>query len=108
LYDDKGEIQIILLLPRPLPLRFSTSEFAAVAPGFGDAHSPPLGKPATSEKKNDVLKVGVCGAFGTPPRGVFNIDPRPPGEKRPFAVGECNQANTFDDSSNDPFDAGLP
>jgi hypothetical protein len=59
LYEDKGEMQMILLFPRPFPLRFSFSVVAAVAPDFGEAQSPPLGNPATSEKKNDVLKVGV-------------------------------------------------
>jgi hypothetical protein len=108
LNDDKGEIQIILLLPRPFPLRLSLSEMATAAPDFGEAHSPPLGRPATSEKKKDVLNVGVGGALSIPPRGVFSIDPKPPGEKRSFDVGECNHASTFEDSSKDPFGVGFP
>ena len=98
---------MILLLPRPVAVRFSLSEAAAAAPGFGEVHSPPRGKPATSEKKNDVLNVGVLGAF-IPALGVFSIDPIPPGENSSFVVGECNQANTLDDSSRDPLAAGLP
>lgn len=99
-------MQIMLLLPRPFALGFPLSE--ATAAGFGDAHSPPLGKPATSEKKNEVVNVGVFGVLVSPPRGVFNIDPRPPGEKSSFVVGDCNHAKTFEDSSKDPLAAGLP
>lgn len=80
LCEESGEIQIMLLAPRLL--RFSN------APLLGEVNSDPRGKPATSEKKNDVLlTVGVCGVRGMPPFGVFTIDPRP-GEKRPFADGE--------------------
>jgi hypothetical protein len=41
-----------------------------------------------------VLTVGVLGVRGPTPLGVFNIDAKPPGEKRPFAVGDCNQERT--------------
>jgi hypothetical protein len=76
----------------------------------GDAQSPSRGRPATSEKKKDVLLyVGVWGIFRAEPvqiaRGVFNIEPNPPGEKSPLADGECSHANTFDESTNDP---GVP
>lgn len=101
-------MQIILLLLRPVALRFSLSEAAAAAPGFGEVHSPPRGKPATSEKKKEVLKVGVLGVLVIPAFGVFNIDPIPPGENSSFPVGECNQANTLEDSSREPFAGGLP
>mmetsp|Transcript_8178 Transcript_8178/g.9516 ORF Transcript_8178/g.9516 Transcript_8178/m.9516 type:complete len:113 (+) Transcript_8178:1584-1922(+) len=109
----------MLLLPRQLfATRLSMSKvLPTVAPPgpvfdpdlIGDAQSPPRGKPATSEKKKDVLNVGVWGFLTnepvTPARGVFNMDPNPPGENSPFAVGECNHANTFDESSNEP---GVP
>lgn len=64
------------------------------APGFGDV-SVLCGKPATSEKKKEVLTVGVLGVRGAT-RGVLRTElkPPPPGEKRPFAVGDCNQART--------------
>mmetsp|Transcript_29453 Transcript_29453/g.45343 ORF Transcript_29453/g.45343 Transcript_29453/m.45343 type:complete len:94 (-) Transcript_29453:1310-1591(-) len=74
-------------------------------PGFGET-SPLRGKPATSEKKKDVLTVGVLGVRG-PPRGVFIIDPKPPGENRPFAVGDCNHARTLEESKGPEF-GGLP
>ena len=62
--------------------------FDVSAPAFGET-SPLRGKPATSEKKNDVLTVGVLGVLGTPaPRGVFIIEPSPPGENKPLAVGD--------------------
>jgi hypothetical protein len=83
LWDESGEMQIMLLVPRLL--RFSSD------PLLGEVNSDPRGKPATSEKKNEVLlTVGVCGVRGMPPFGVFNIDPKPltPGENRPFAEGE--------------------
>lgn len=62
------------------------------APGLGEV-SVLLGNPATSEKKNEVLTVGVLGVLGAP-LGVFSMEPNPPGEKRPFAVGDCSQART--------------
>lgn len=63
---------------------------------MGDITSAPLGRLATSEKKKDVLTVGVRGVRGAfrAPRGVFNIEPKPPGENKPLAVGDCNQART--------------
>lgn len=64
----------------------------------------PVGKLATSEKKKDVLTVGVLGVRGPP--GVFSSAPYPPGENSPFAVGDCNQASTFD-VSNAMFDIGF-
>lgn len=86
--DAKGEMQIILEYPLG-PLR------RAGSPGLGDT-SAPLGKLATSEKKNDVLTVGVLGVRGAfrAPRGVLSIEPKPPGENKPFAVGDCSQAST--------------
>jgi hypothetical protein len=57
------------------------------------------GKLATSEKKNEVLTVGVRGVLD--PAGVFMTEFRPPGLKRPFAVGDCSHASTLD-VSNDP------
>lgn len=43
----------------------------SAAPGLGEANSPFRGRLATSEKKNDVLTVGVLGVLGPPkPRGV--------------------------------------
>ena len=83
--EASGEIQIIFDTPLDPP-RFDSP------PGLGEASLP--GNPATSEKKNDVLTLGVLGVLGAP-RGVFNIEPRPPGEKRPFAVGDCNHARTI-------------
>mmetsp|Transcript_12470 Transcript_12470/g.35710 ORF Transcript_12470/g.35710 Transcript_12470/m.35710 type:complete len:86 (-) Transcript_12470:1118-1375(-) len=84
-------MHIIFDTPRDPPLFESP-------PGLGEVSLP--GNPATSEKKNDVLTVGVLGVLGAP-LGVFNIEPKPPGEKRPFAVGDCNHARTFDES-NEP------
>lgn len=80
--DASGEIEIMLFMPPPPPLRFD----------FGDANSPLRGKEATSEKKNDVW-VGVRGVRA---RGVLSADPKPPpGENKPLAVGDCNQAKTL-------------
>lgn len=96
-----GEMQMLPLpVPRfarmwlwpPLPLLFA----------FGD-ESPPRGNDATSEKKKDVLTVGVRGVRVSAPLGVLSIDPNPPGENRPFEFGECNHASTLDESN-----AALP
>ena len=76
---------MILLAPRD-PF------FLASPPAFGDVSFP--GNPATSEKKNEVLTVGVRGVRGAP-FGVLR--PKPPGEKRPFAVGDCSHARTTKD-----------
>ena len=65
LFDEaNGEIQIMLDMPgAPACLN--------AAPGFGEANSPFRGRLATSEKKNEVLTVGVLGVLGPPkPRGV--------------------------------------
>lgn len=78
-------MQIMLDIPRESPFFDST-------PGFGEVSALP-GSPATSEKKNEVLTVGVLGVLGIP-LGVFSIELKPPGEKRPFAVGDCNHAST--------------
>jgi hypothetical protein len=91
--DDRGEMQ--MMLEMLFRLDADSSRAAGVSP---------LVKLATSEKKNDVLTVGVRGVRGPP--GVFSNVPYPPGEKRPFAVGDCNHANTFD-VSNEPFDIGF-
>lgn len=69
---------------------------AAPSP-FGDGNSVFRGKLATSEKKKEVLMVGVRGVRGAvcAPPGVFNAEPKPPpGEKNPFAVGDWSQAST--------------
>lgn len=87
LEDANGEMQIMFEYPRPPRFPFS--------PGLGEMVQSLRGSPATSEKKNEVLTVvvlGVCGA----PFGVFNIDANPPGENKPFAVGDCSQARTFE------------
>jgi hypothetical protein len=56
---------------------------------LGEANSPFRGKEATSEKKKEVLMVGVLGVLGSPPRGVFKTDPKPPpGEKSPLEDGD--------------------
>jgi hypothetical protein len=72
---------------------------------LGEPNSLFLGKLATSEKKNEVVFVGVLGVRGAvPARGVFIADPKPkppPGENSPFAVGDCSHASTFD-ASKDP------
>lgn len=78
-------MQMIFDMPRESPFFDST-------PGFGEVSALP-GSPATSEKKNEVLTVGVLGVLGIP-LGVFSIEPKPPGENRPFAVGDCNHART--------------
>lgn len=87
--DASGEMQMMFDIPLP-PFRFVS------APGFGDG-SKLWGRPATSEKKKEVLTVGVLGVRGAT-RGVFRADEKPPGEKRPFAVGDCSQASTFEES----------
>lgn len=85
LEEARGEIQIIFDTPRPPP-RFVSP------PGFGEV-SVLCGKPATSEKKNEVLTVGVLGVRGAT-LGVLRTEENPPGEKRPLAVGDCNHART--------------
>ena len=82
--DARGEMQMMLDTPRVPP--FFDSD-----PGFGDV-SPP-GSPATSEKKKEVLTLGVLGVLGAP-LGVFRMEPKPPGEKSPFAEGDCNHERT--------------
>ena len=83
--DASGDMHIVLEYTPCGPPRF-----AALLSPLGDANSF-RGKLATSEKKKDVLIVGVCGVRGaaSPPRGVFKSDPKPPpGEKSPLAVGD--------------------
>eukprot|EP00977_Amphora_coffeiformis_P009991 scaffold2335_cov175-Amphora_coffeaeformis.AAC.18 len=82
--EANGEIQIILEIPL-------FCDFLSFSSGFGESCSF-LGRLATSEKKNDVVTVGVRGVLTA---GVFVTEPSPPGEKRPCAVGDCNQASTF-------------
>jgi hypothetical protein len=79
---------MIFDMPRESPFFDST-------PGFGEVSALP-GSPATSEKKNEVLTVGVRGVLGIP-LGVLSMEPKPPGEKRPLAVGDCNHARTVKD-----------
>ena len=82
LVDAKGDMQMMLDNP-----------FLGLLPGSA---SPCLGvsplrtKLATSEKKKDVLTVGVPGVRGTSgPLGVFMMEFRPPpGEKSPLPVGD--------------------
>lgn len=102
-------MQIMLLLPRPFPLRLSPSEAPFAAPDLGERNSPPRGNPATSEKKKDVLNVGVGGSFETAPLGVFNMDPKPPGENILFTDGDWSHANTLELSSKEPpLDDAFP
>lgn len=62
--EANGEIQIILDIPE-------APDGLGAVPGFGEANSPFRGRLATSEKKKDVLTVGVRGVLGPPnPRGV--------------------------------------
>ena len=75
--DANGEMQIIL---------FPVEALAGVCGCFG--------KLATSEKKKDVLTVGV-GVVCCLGLGVFNIEPKP-GENKPLAVGDCSQASTLE------------
>ena len=88
--EARGEIQIMFDMPLDPP-RFVS------APGLGEV-SVLCGKPATSEKKKEVLTTGVLGVRGAT-LGVLRTELNPPGEKRPFAVGDCNQARTVADSS---------
>ena len=53
-----------------------------------------------------MLTVGVLGVLGPntplgviPPLGVPKRDPKPPGEKSPFEVGDCNHARTERDKT---------
>jgi hypothetical protein len=82
--DARGEMEIMLFMPPPPP--------PPPRLDLGEANSPLRGKDATSEKKNEVC-VGVRGVLA---RGVLSADPNPPpGENKPLAVGDCNQAKTL-------------
>lgn len=72
--DANGEIQIMLEIPL-------FCDFLSFSVGLGDSCSF-LGRLATSEKKKEVLTVGVLGVRA-PPAGVFITEPRPPGENNP-------------------------
>lgn len=86
--DDMGEMQMLL---RPVP-------DLASPPDLGDDDISPRGRAAASEKKKDVLTDGVRGVRGKPALGVFSMDPKPPGEKRPFELGEWSHARTLEES----------
>lgn len=60
--------------------------------------TPSWGRFATSLKKKLVLTVGVRGVVGCF-RGVLDTDG--PGEKSPWAVGDCSHARTLE-VSKDP------
>jgi hypothetical protein len=82
--EASGEIQMILEIP---PFCDFLSSFSAA---FGESWR---GKLATSEKKKDVLTVGVLGVRAA---GVFITEPSAPGENNPCAVGDCSHASTFE------------
>lgn len=85
--EAKGEMQIMLERPF-LGLLSVLSSRLGVSP---------RARPATSEKKKDVLTLGVPGVRGIKgPLGVFMMEFSPPGENNPLAVGDCNQFNTLD------------
>ena len=86
--EANGEIQMMLEIPL-------FCDFLSFSSGFGESCSF-LGRLATSEKKNDVVTVGVRG----PAAGVFVTEPSPPGENRPCAVGDCNHASTLEVSKD--------
>jgi hypothetical protein len=66
--DANGEMQMIFEIP-------FCARLLALSP-FGVKLSLPRGRLATSEKKKDVLTVGVLGVRGAPAAcGVFMIDP---------------------------------
>jgi hypothetical protein len=92
--DSNGEMQIMLEYTPCGPL----VRLPAAPSPFGDGNSVFRGKLSTSEKKNEVPMVGVRGVRGAvgAPRGVFEAEPKkpPPGEKSPFAVGDCSHAST--------------
>lgn len=107
LAEANGEIQIMLEIPWEAERREPSLTGVSPPPPLRGVRSLPRGRVATSVKKKLVLTVGVPGVRGIPVCGVFTIEPYPPGEKNPLAVGDCNHASTLE-WSKEPVDVGGP